>query len=205
MAQGAARGEVLDQYEGGVESRAADIDAGARRPASEQLDDLRTSATALRAAWDAMPGDAWTNRTRPLGGESTAEEGPVARLFEVAVHHVDIGRGYTPADWPASTVDIGLARVVARLRRHSSTIGAPTVWRLVRTDGGADVTVRRDLTGTTVAVGPLPLDREPAATVRAPGSALLAWLLGRGDGSPPGDVDGDPTVAAQLPSAYPWQ
>jgi maleylpyruvate isomerase len=205
MAQGAARGEVVDQYEGGVASRAADIEAGARRPADELVDDVRTSAAALRATWDAMPGGAWANRTRPLGGESTAEEGPVARLFEVEVHHVDLGRGYTPADWPATTVDIGLDRVVARFRRHSSAIGAPTAWRLVRTDGGPDVTVRRDLKGTAVAVGPLPLDREPTATVRAPGSALLAWLLGRGDGAPPGEVDGDPAVAAALPATYPWQ
>jgi maleylpyruvate isomerase len=205
MAEGAARGEVLDQYEGGVASRATDIDAGAGRTAAAHLDDLRASAAALRAAWDAMPDEAWTNRTRPLGGDATAEDGPVARLFEVEVHHVDVGRGYTAADWPATTVDLGLARVVARLRRHASTIGAPTVWRLVRTDGGADITVRRDLTGTTVAAGTLPLDREPTATVRASGAELLAWLLGRGDGGPPGDVGGDAAVGAQLPSAYPWQ
>lgn len=205
MAEGAARGEVLDQYEGGVASRAADIDTGAGRPTAAHLDDLRASAAALRAAWDAMPDSAWTNRTRPLGGESTADDGPVARLFEVEVHHVDVGRGYTPADWPASTVDIGLARVVARLRRHASTIGAPTVWRLVRADGGPDITVRRGLAGTTVAAGPLPLDGEPTATVRASGGELLAWLLGRSDGGPPGAVEGDSAAAAQLPSAYPWQ
>jgi maleylpyruvate isomerase len=205
MAEGAARGEVLDQYAGGVASRAADIDAGAGRTAAAHLDDVRASAAALRAAWDAMPDEAWTNRTRPLGGDSTAEDGQVARLFEVEVHHVDLGRDYTPADWPATTADVGLARVVARLRRHSSAIGSPTVWRLVRTDGGPDITVRRDLTGTAVAAGPLPLDREPTATVRASGGELLAWLLGRGDGGPPGTVDGDAATAAQLPSAYPWQ
>jgi maleylpyruvate isomerase len=205
MAEGAARGEVLDQYEGGVTSRAADIDAGASRPAREQLDDLRTSAAALRAAWDAMPDGAWRNETRPTAGRATAEDGPIARLFEVEVHHVDVGRGYTPADWPPSTVELGLARVVVRLRRHASVIGTPTVWRLVPAEGGAEVTVRRDLTGTTVAAGPLPLDREPTVTVRAPGSALLAWLLGRGGVDAPGDVVGDAVVAAQLPATYPWQ
>lgn len=205
MAEGAARGEVLDQYEGGVASRAADIDAGAARPIAAHVDDLRVSAAALRDAWDAMSPDAWANRTRPLGGESTAADGPVARLFEVEVHHVDLGRAYAPVDWPDSTVDVALDRVIDRLRRHAGTIGPPTTWRLVQSDGGVDLTIRRTLAGTTIAVGPLPLDRQPTATVAASGYALLAWLLGRGDGDVPGDVDGDAAVAAQLPAAYPWQ
>lgn len=202
MADGAARGEVVDQYVGGVEGRAAAIEAGARRPAAELVADLERSATALAAAWDAMPAGAWDNVIRPLRGEALAHEGPGFRVFEVEVHHVDLGCGYEPADWPAGFVELGLERVVRVLRGHTSTIGPPATWRLVRTDGGGEVTVRRDLHGTTVALGPL--SDHADAVVRATGCELLAWLLGRGDG-PPGEVEGDTALAAELPARYPWQ
>src|SRR5512134_97638 len=38
--EGAERGEILDQYEGGVESRAADIEAGAGRSAGDLVHDV---------------------------------------------------------------------------------------------------------------------------------------------------------------------
>jgi maleylpyruvate isomerase len=203
MAEGAARGVVLDQYEGGAEGRAADIAAGARRPTAEQVADLEESARRLAGAWAAMPEHAWRNHIRPFGGERPASDGPVSRRFEVEVHHVDLGLdAYGPRDWPASFVDLGLERVVRLLRRHAATIGPPATWRVSRTDGDLDVTVRRDLFGTTVATGPFEVD--PDAVVRARGADLLAWLLGRRVGVP-GDVDGDAAVAALLPAAYPWQ
>lgn len=204
MVEGAARGEVLDQYVGGVEGRAADIDAGAPRPAAEQLDDVVTSATQLADALAAMPTGAWDNRIRPTAGETVAREAPGMRLFEVEVHHADLGRGFGPADWQPEFARFGLERVARRLRRHASVIGAPAAWRLVAPDAATEITVRRDLAGSTVAVGPFPLEREPDAVVRARGGMLLGWLLGRLD-APPGDVDGDAVLAAELPARYPWQ
>ena len=44
-----------------------------------------------------MPAEAWTFHL-PSTGQSAAAV-PWARLREVEVHHVDLGTGYTPADW----------------------------------------------------------------------------------------------------------
>src|SRR5579883_2263142 len=47
MAEGAARGESLAQYPHGAAGRAADIEAGAGRPAADLIADVRDSAAAL--------------------------------------------------------------------------------------------------------------------------------------------------------------
>src|SRR3954449_1423873 len=44
---GAMRGEVVDQYEGGPVGREAEIDAGAHRSAVELVDDVRRTAAAV--------------------------------------------------------------------------------------------------------------------------------------------------------------
>ena len=44
-----------------------------------------------------MPAEAWTFHL-PSTGQSAAAV-PWARLREVEVHHVDLGRDYSPADW----------------------------------------------------------------------------------------------------------
>src|SRR5208282_6678876 len=41
--EGARRGEVVDQYPGGLKGRAADIEDGAARPATELVADVRSS------------------------------------------------------------------------------------------------------------------------------------------------------------------
>jgi maleylpyruvate isomerase len=131
MAEGAARGEIVDQYVGGVEGRAAGIEAGAARRAGEQLADLEASAASLAAVWDAMPDDAWANRMRPLRGEGPASDGPGLRLFEVEVHLAELPRDYGPHEWPSAFVDVWLERVVRILRGRASTVGAPANWRLL--------------------------------------------------------------------------
>ncbi len=45
-----------------------------------------------------MPAEAWTFHL-PHWGRSAAFV-PWARLREVEVHHVDLGRDYTPEEWP---------------------------------------------------------------------------------------------------------
>src|SRR5579872_1795438 len=47
----ASRGEVVDQYEGGPEGRAAEIEAGARRQAAELVADVRSSAEHVDASF----------------------------------------------------------------------------------------------------------------------------------------------------------
>ena len=63
--EGATRGEVRDQYPGGLEQRAGDIEAGAGRPAAELVRDVETSSRAVErvmadlspGGWDALVAD----------------------------------------------------------------------------------------------------------------------------------------------------
>ena len=55
--EAAARGEVGRQYPHGLEGREADIEAGAPRPANEQVAGLRTSIERLEALWAASTWD----------------------------------------------------------------------------------------------------------------------------------------------------
>ena len=103
--EGAARGEVVEAYPGGYEGRAADIAAGAGRPAAEQLEDVRQSGARMEQAAHAMPEEAWEFATRaPTGKEWPASLLPYARWIEVETHHVDLDLGYPPATWPAELV-----------------------------------------------------------------------------------------------------
>ena len=60
-----------------------------------------------------MPEGAWLNRSRNVSGA----EQPVAEMMfhrwrEVEVHHVDLGLGYEPSQWPVEMVDIWLPSVL---------------------------------------------------------------------------------------------
>jgi maleylpyruvate isomerase len=118
--EGAARGEVTDQYPGGRAGRAADIEAGAQRAAAALLDDLVASHRRLDGAIDAMTDATWNGATRDVDGElQPAHDLIVRRWREVEVHHVDLGLGYEPSDWPAAfverTLPVALADVGRRL------------------------------------------------------------------------------------------
>ena len=180
MVGGAARGEVLDQYPHGREGRAADIEAGAARPASVIVDDVRRSADGLMAALDALPDDAWDRPVRAFAGEYPVRNVLVARRREVEVHHVDLGVAYTSADWPSD--------FVARELR-------------VAVDGLAarlDVGVRLELVVTGDGHGALVGSGDTMCTVRGDGASILLWLLGRE--VPAGGLD----APAGLPTLAPW-
>lgn len=116
LLEGAARGQVADQYPGGNEQRAAEIEAGAGRTAGELAADVRTSAARLEDAWDATTDDAWrTGRGRVSSGIWPLADLPFRRWREVEVHHVDLGLAYGFADWPDAYVDAELGRTLAEL------------------------------------------------------------------------------------------
>ena len=101
------RGELVPQYEGGSAGRAADIERGASRSAPEILDDLVTACDRLDAFLLQLPLSVWS--TQVLAGIGTKMV-PTTRLVlarwrEVEVHHVDLGLGYTPAQWPVALVE----------------------------------------------------------------------------------------------------
>jgi maleylpyruvate isomerase len=130
--EGAARGEVLSQYVGGREGRAADIEAGAHRSAAELVADIRESSARCDAACAAVAPEVWDRPTVGLSGdESPAAFLAFSRWREVEVHHVDLGLGYEPADWPVALVEHWLPSLLADLpgRTDPSRLLAWTIGR----------------------------------------------------------------------------
>lgn len=101
MVEGVLRNEVVDQYPGGDEQRAGDIEAGAYRPVAELVADLHDSQEALVAAWDLVPDDAWDRLTRARAGTRPVRDGVISRWRELLVHLVDLGVGVMPDQLPA--------------------------------------------------------------------------------------------------------
>lgn len=101
MLRAALAGEAVTQYEGGVEARAAAIEAGANRPAEELVADVRASNESLEQTYAAMTPAGWAGHgLNPDGSEWPCMLMPFHRWREVEVHHVDLGLDYTPSDWP---------------------------------------------------------------------------------------------------------
>ena len=115
-----------------------------------------------------MPDDAWTVRVRALRGPGfPALEVVDRRLSEVEIHHVDLAAGYVPADWPEDFFTEALPRVA------ESFAGRDDVPPCVLWAEGAKDSFR---------IGP---DQAgpPRVVIRGEPADLLAWLLGRGDGT----------------------
>jgi maleylpyruvate isomerase len=161
IVDGAARGEVVDQYPHGRAGRATDIETGAARPPMEIVEDVHLTAELLDAAIAAMPDEAWDRSGRTFSGEIPAGRVLVARRREVEIHHADLGLGYSPPDWPADLVARELADAVAGLAGRLPDDAAVEV---IATDTGV---------GWGVGAG------TGAFTVRGDAAWLLAWLIGR--------------------------
>jgi len=120
-AHAAARGEVIEQYPGGSEGRAAEIEAGAARSAQATVEDFRKSSATLAAVWGDVAPEAWSGVTRDVGGrERPLGALPARRWQELEVHLVDLELGVSYADWSDDFLDVFLpklrATVKARLR-----------------------------------------------------------------------------------------
>lgn len=147
--------------------RNADIDAGATRPAELVLLDATASSTKVVDDLASMPDEAWAASIVPFFPMATeprvpAAELPLLRLREVEAHHVDLDVGYGYGDIPAVTQLSFLDQLPGRF--GSSPL--------------APLTVRAtDLDRTwTLGAGGGP-------TLEGPAAALMAWALGRSDGS----------------------
>ena len=112
--EGAAAGELRDQYPGGLEQRRADIEAGAARPAAELVDDVRRSSAAVEEVLAGLPDAAWDAPSRTSRGVvEDARDAVLSRWREVVVHHGDLGLG--PVPLPPALVAAWLPRELPRL------------------------------------------------------------------------------------------
>jgi maleylpyruvate isomerase len=111
MLEAAKRGEAGHMYPGGREQRTADIEAGVRRSAAEITADVTVTAVRLEEMWATMPDEAWPRTGIMIVGEASMADLVFVRWREAAVHHADLGLGYTWADWDAEYVRLELARL----------------------------------------------------------------------------------------------
>lgn len=160
----ARTGEDIPQY-ASSEARDRGIEDGAPRPLAEQLADLRATHERFAAAAAELPDEAWSAQLRHRSGYVfPAHELPRKRLLELEYHLVDLGAGYTPADWPLDFA----ATELPRLADHfTDADGLPTL-HLAATDTDHRATLG---TGRT------------ELTVEGPLRTLVAWLSGRSDGT----------------------
>ena len=167
------------------ESRARGIEAGATRPAAELTADVRASAATFATAAGELPAAAWDAPVARRGVTFPARAVLPRRLSELEIHHVDLGTGYGPGDWPPDFVQVTLARVAGDFAGHPDV---PAL--LVRPDGQ----------DAAYPLGPAGAGPAGEVTVSGPPAALLAWLIGRDSGTAL-RVGG----AAALPVLPPWR
>jgi maleylpyruvate isomerase len=173
------------------ESRQADIEAGAGRPGAELTADVQGTAITFAAEAASLPGDSWTVRVAMLTGPAFPARGVLNwRLGEVEIHHVDLATGYRPADWPGEFVTDSLPEIAGSFGGREDTPSC-----LLHPDGGNFGLLQ---IGPVGPVGPVGQPTTPRVLVSGPPADLLAWLLGRDDGSGL-RVAGDDAVLPVLP------
>ena len=139
------------------QARDEGIEAGARRPLPEQLQDLRDSAQRLAEVAATLPDLAWAVEVPHRTGAFPASGVPAKRLREVEYHHVDLALDYTPEQWPADFVGLELGQLTERhlasgalsrelLDRLGADPGhARLAWLSGRSDGSGLVVPAADL------------------------------------------------------------
>src|SRR5207245_7746700 len=98
--EAALQGGEMARYPGGPEQRDREVEQGVGRPAAELLADVAASARRLEETWAQCERAGWPHSNLLAGDRFPTTESPIRRLREVEVHHVDLGLGYTSADWP---------------------------------------------------------------------------------------------------------
>lgn len=124
----AQRGEIGDQYPGGLSQRNADIEAGAARGVTEIVADVRRNVWALEAQWAHATPETWQGSARRPGGHVV----PVSELVflrwrEVAIHIVDLDMGVGPESWSDLYVDNELRRQEDAHKRNGISVDTNVV------------------------------------------------------------------------------
>lgn len=146
------------------EARNAAIEEGAGRSADELRADLDQASGALLDDLREVSDEQWQHSIRrgSADHESEASVIPLLRRTEVEVHHVDLDLDYTVAHWPEDFVEELLAETAEEFSMREGVPGFVLV--------GID-----DEGSWTVGSG--------GQRISGPPPALLAWLLGRTDGT----------------------
>ncbi len=167
----ARTGQRIEMY-ASPEVRNAEIEEGAGRPGLELQIDLDTSAGRLTEAWETLDHDGgWDTTVEMRGGVAVpARLLPLARLLELAIHHVDLDIGYEIDDIDEQTADWLLEWYAFRLRTQ---VDYPKL------DLSSDA-------GFTISVGNAGEPIEVGGTSHN----LLGWLLNRVDPSAIRGADG---------------
>jgi maleylpyruvate isomerase len=141
---GALRGEDVEKYPGGSAQREGDIEAGAGRPARALIEDLAGSQQRLEQLFAECSAAGWPGAQLMGGSHYPATGCPAHRLREVEMHHVDLGIGYGPADWPTDYLAWELPGLLAsvpdRLRSPQDR-AAVLAWLAGRAGLPADLTL----------------------------------------------------------------
>ncbi|MGA5302077.1 maleylpyruvate isomerase family mycothiol-dependent enzyme [Nucisporomicrobium flavum] len=91
------------------EARNADIEAGSGRTAAELVADVEATAQSFRDTVATVPEERWEDMVSILGfAPFPKRQVLLRRLVELELHHVDLGAGYTRADWPAFFAELDL-------------------------------------------------------------------------------------------------
>jgi maleylpyruvate isomerase len=125
--EGALRGEDVPRYPGGSAQRDSEIDEGARRSAVDIVYDLDIAQRRLELVWDRSAAAGWPHLELRGDDHWPTTASPVRRLREAEMHHVDLGLGYEPSDWPEEYVawelPVLLATVPGRVHRTGDAGG----------------------------------------------------------------------------------
>ncbi len=141
------------------EFRDMGIEASHGRPVGELRVELRISIERFAHQAHTLPADAWDAIVRARAGWAHAAWYTLGRRWrELEAHHVDLGFGYTVADWPDAYVRWDLEDTLASLRA-----------------GGGVAAGRISVTDLLVEL-PLGDGPEVAGTARE----ILGWLSSRG-------------------------
>jgi maleylpyruvate isomerase len=155
------------------EAREADIEAGASRPIREHLADIEASH---RKFFDTVSRVAPSQWEFVLSWGSAGQKRPVravldARLREVAIHHIDLDAGYTPADWPPEFAlrILRSALPAFEVRGMAACTLRPTdVDAIVEVSGGSQV----EVSGETHALATWVLGRDAGSSLKVTGGEL---------------------------------
>jgi maleylpyruvate isomerase len=155
-------------------------------------------------AWQQLPDDGWDRVGRSLTAQRTQRGWVWSRWREIEVHHVDLGLGYSPSEWPVSFVTRGLDDAFAELPARADRRKLPS-----------DLSVRVEATDHDRAwvvhlrSGAVTVERDDRAVVPVDGIVTgwgcdeLAWLYGR-DPSGAGLTASGDLAALRLPTWFPY-